>query len=115
MSRTKKEPPALDRPAMLGLLALSLGVALIVIDMSIVNLILPQMARDLDLSFSGLQYVSALFSLAAAAVTIAAGDVADRIGHRNAYVAGLAVFLVGSAAAALAPNAAVMLVARVVQ
>ena len=84
MSRTKNDPPALDRRETLGLLALSLGVALIVIDMSIVNLILPQMARDLELGFSGLQYVIALFSLAAAAVTIAAGDVADRIGHRNA-------------------------------
>jgi len=115
MPRTKKDPPALDRRGTLGLLALSLGVALIVIDMSIVNLILPEMARDLDLSFSGLQYVSALFALASAAVTIAAGDVADRIGHRNAYLGGLAVFLVGSAAAALAPNAAVMLIARVVQ
>jgi EmrB/QacA subfamily drug resistance transporter len=115
MSRTMKDPPALDRRSTAGLLALSLGVALIVIDMSIVNLILPQMARDLDLGFSGLQYVSALFSLAAAAVTIAAGDVADRVGHRNAYLGGLAVFLVGSAAAALAPNAAVMLVARVTQ
>ena len=81
-----------------GLLLLSLGVALIVVDMSIVNLVLPQIARDLELGFSGLQYVSALFSLAAAAVMIAAGDVADRIGHRNAYLGGLAVFLVGSAA-----------------
>ncbi len=115
MSRTKKDPPALDRRATLGLLALSLGVALIVIDMSIVNLILPQMARDLELGFDGLQYVIALFSLAAAAVTIAAGDVADRIGHRNAYLGGLAVFVIGSVAAAMAPSAAVMLIARVVQ
>jgi MFS family permease len=67
----------LDRKDTLGLLLLSLGVALIVVDMSIVNLVLPQIARDLELGFSGLQYVSALFSLAAAAVVVAAGDVAD--------------------------------------
>src|SRR4051812_42341064 len=98
----------LDRPEMLGLLLLSLGVALIVVDMSIVNLVLPQIAHDLSLGFSGLQYVSALFSLAAAAVVIAAGDVADRIGPRRAYLGGLAVFLAGSALAALAPSELVL-------
>ena len=52
---------SLSRRDTLGLLLLSLGVALIVVDMSIVNLVLPQIAHDLELSFSGLQYVSALF------------------------------------------------------
>ena len=105
----------LDRPETLGLLLLSLGVALIVVDMSIVNLVLPQIAHDLSLGFSGLQYVSALFSLAAAAVVIAAGDVADRIGPRRAYLGGLAVFLAGSALAALAPSDVVLYGARVIQ
>src|SRR3954451_17748859 len=105
----------LDRRQTFGLLMLSLGVALIAVDMSIVNLVLPQMARELELSFSGLQYVSALFSLAAAAVVIPAGDVADRIGPRRAYLGGLAVFLAGSALAALAPSELVLYGARVVQ
>src|SRR5262245_15218165 len=105
----------LERRDMLGLLLLSLGVALIVVDMSIVNLVLPQIAGDLELGFSGLQYVSALFSLAAAAVVVAAGDVADRIGPRRAYLGGLAVFLGGSAVAAVAPTDVVMYGARVIQ
>src|ERR1044072_2102427 len=105
----------LDRRDTLGLLLLSLGVALIVVDMSIVNLVLPQIARELELGFSGLQYVSALFSLAAAAVVVAAGDVADRIGPRRAYLGGLVVFLAGSALAAVAPSEVVLYAARVVQ
>jgi EmrB/QacA subfamily drug resistance transporter len=105
----------LDRRETLGLLLLSLGVALIVVDMSIVNLVLPQIARDLGMGFSGLQYVSALFSLAAAAVVVAAGDVADRIGPRRAYLGGLVVFLAGSALAAVAPSDVVLYAARVVQ
>jgi EmrB/QacA subfamily drug resistance transporter len=116
---TKPDPgetsAGLDRRQTLGLLLLSLGVALIVVDMSIVNLVLPQIARDLGLGFSGLQYVSALFSLAAAAVVVAAGDVADRIGPRRAYLGGLAVFLAGSALAAVAPSDVVMYGARVIQ
>jgi EmrB/QacA subfamily drug resistance transporter len=106
---------SLTRRDTFGLVLLSLGVALIVVDMSIVNLVLPQIARDLELGFSGLQYVSALFSLAAAAVVVAAGDVADRIGPRRAYLGGLAVFLGGSALAAVAPSDAVMYGARVIQ
>jgi EmrB/QacA subfamily drug resistance transporter len=105
----------LDRRQTVGLLLLSLGVALIAVDMSIVNLVLPQMARELELGFSGLQYVSALFSLAAAAVVIPAGDIADRIGPRRAYLGGLALFLAGSAVAAVAPDAVVLLGARVIQ
>jgi EmrB/QacA subfamily drug resistance transporter len=106
---------SLSRRDTWGLVLLSLGVALIVVDMSIVNLVLPQIARDLELGFSGLQYVSALFSLAAAAVVVAAGDVADRIGPRRAYLGGLAVFLGGSALAAVAPSDVVMYGARVIQ
>src|SRR3954453_7558128 len=105
----------LDRRQTVGLLMLSLGVALIAVDMSIVNLVLPQMARELGLSFSALQYVSALFSLAAAAVVIPAGDIADRIGPRRAYLGGLAFFLAGSLIAAVAPDAVVLLGARVIQ
>ena len=108
-------PEAFSRSDAIGLVALTLGVALIVVDMSIVNLVLPQMATDLDLGFSALQYVSVLFSLAGAAVVIAAGDLADRIGARRAYLGGLVVFLAGSVLAAAAPTGAVLLVARVVQ
>lgn len=113
--QTSEAPESFSRRDAMGLIALTLGVALIVVDMSIVNLVLPQMATDLDLGFSGLQYVSVLFSLAGAAVVIAAGDVADRVGARRAYLVGLAVFLVGSVLAAAAPTGAVLLVARVVQ
>jgi EmrB/QacA subfamily drug resistance transporter len=105
----------LDRRQTAGLLMLSLGVALIAVDMSIVNLVLPQMARELELGFSALQYVSALFSLAAAAIVIPAGDIADRIGPRRAYLGGLGLFLCGSAIAAVAPDAFVLLAARVIQ
>jgi EmrB/QacA subfamily drug resistance transporter len=105
----------MDRRQTAGLLMLSLGVALIAVDMSIVNLVLPQMALDLALGFSALQYVSALFSLAAAAVVIPAGDVADRIGPRRTYLGGLAFFLGGSAIAAVAPDAVVLLGGRVIQ
>jgi EmrB/QacA subfamily drug resistance transporter len=105
----------LDRRQTAGLLMLSLGVALIAVDMSIVNLVLPQMAHDLALGFSALQYVSALFSLAAAAIVIPAGDVADRIGPRRTYLGGLAFFLAGSAIAAVAPDAVVLLGGRVIQ
>jgi EmrB/QacA subfamily drug resistance transporter len=115
MSAAAPPPESFSRRDAAGLVLLTLGVALIVVDMSIVNLVLPQMATDLDMGFAALQYVSVLFSLAGAAVVIAAGDVADRIGARRAYLGGLVVFLVGSVMAAAAPTGGVLLAARVVQ
>lgn len=58
--QTSEAPESFSRRDAMGLIALTLGVALIVVDMSIVNLVLPQMATDLDLGFSALQYVSVL-------------------------------------------------------
>ncbi len=98
-----------------GLLALSLGVALVVVDMSVINLVIPRMAADLHLGFTGVQYVSALFTLAAAAVVLGAGDLADRIGARTAYLGGLGVFLLGSLVVTVAPTEAVILGGRIVQ
>ena len=72
MPSSAPPPDTFSRRDAVGLIALTLGVALIVVDMSIVNLVLPQMATDLDLGFSALQYVSVLFSLAGAAVGPAA-------------------------------------------
>lgn len=50
--QTSEAPESFSRRDAMGLIALTLGVALIVVDMSIVNLVLPQMATDLDLGFS---------------------------------------------------------------
>ena len=54
---TNSSPNSMRRGDWFGLLTLALGVALVVVDISIVDLILPPIAQDLDLGFAQLQWV----------------------------------------------------------
>jgi MFS family permease len=99
----------------LGLLTLALGVALVVVDISIVDLILPPIAQDLDLGFAELQWVVAIFPLVVAALVIPAGRTGNRRGARGLYLVGFSVFIVASLLAALAPGFGVLAAARALQ
>src|SRR6516165_2004679 len=82
----------------LGVLCLSLLV--IVVDSTIVNVALPTFTRDLHASASGLQWIVDAYTLTFAALLLLAGTIADRYGRHRALAAGLAVFAIGSLAAA---------------
>jgi EmrB/QacA subfamily drug resistance transporter len=97
------------------LVAVCLGTFMLLVDVTIVNVALPDMARDLRTSFSALQWVVDGYALALAALLMGAGGLADRVGHRPAYVAGLAVFALASLACGLAPDPTVLIASRVAQ
>ncbi|MFG2416666.1 MFS transporter [Streptomyces goshikiensis] len=97
------------------LIAVCLGACILLVDVTIVNVALPSMARDLGASFASLQWVIDAYALALAALLLAAGAFADRYGHRRAYVGGLALFAVASLVCGVAPDAGVLIAARAVQ
>ncbi|MER6784244.1 MFS transporter [Streptomyces sp. NPDC000658] len=97
------------------LTAVCLGAFILLVDVTIVNVALPSMAADLGASFTSLQWVIDGYALALAALLLASGSLADRFGHRRSYVCGLGVFGLASLACGLAPNAEVLIAARVVQ
>jgi EmrB/QacA subfamily drug resistance transporter len=99
----------------LPLITVCLGTFMLLIDVTIVNVALPRMVEDLRASFGSLQWVVDAYALALAALVLAAGSIADLVGHRQAYVAGLALFALSSLACGLAPNAGVLVGARSVQ
>jgi EmrB/QacA subfamily drug resistance transporter len=99
----------------LPLVAVCLGTFMLLVDVTIVNVALPDMASDLRTSLGSLEWVVDGYALALAALLIGAGGVADRIGHRRTYLAGLVVFALASLACGLAPDPALVIVARVVQ
>src|SRR5262249_46124689 len=70
---------------------------------------------DLGASRSELQWVVDAYALVLAAFMLGAGDLADRLGSRQLFLAGLALFGLASAACAAAPRAAVLIGARVGQ
>lgn len=97
------------------LTAVCLGTFMLLVDVNIVTVALPDMARDLDASFGGLQWVMNVYALALASLLMGAGAVADRIGRRRLYLIGTAVFALASLACALAGNPELLIIARAVQ
>ncbi|MEV4758272.1 MFS transporter [Micromonospora sp. NPDC049559] len=97
------------------LAAVGLGAFMLLIDVTIVNVALPDMARELGTSFSGLQWVVDSYALTLAALLLGTGTVADRLGHRRVYAAGLALFGAASLGCALAPSTQLLIAGRVLQ
>lgn len=108
-------PPSPGRGHWLPLLAVCLGTFMLLVDVTIVIVALPDMAVDLDASFAGLQWVVDIYALALAALLLLVGSVSDIVGRRRAYLVGLAVFVASSLVCGIAPGETVLIVARGVQ
>lgn len=84
-------------------------------DISIVNVALPAIRRDLDASAAGLQWTVDAYTLLLASFLVLAGSMADRYGRRRAFLAGLMVFGLGSLCCGLAPSIGWLIAARALQ
>ncbi|WP_285701614.1 DHA2 family efflux MFS transporter permease subunit [Actinomadura sp. NBRC 104412] len=91
------------------------GVVIVVMDISIVNVALPSMRRDLTASVSGLQWTIDAYTLVLAGFLVLAGSSADRFGRRRVFQIGLATFGLGSLLCGLAPGIGWLIAARAVQ
>jgi EmrB/QacA subfamily drug resistance transporter len=99
----------------LTLAAAILGSSLGFLDATVVVVALPTIEEDLDLGLSGQQWVFLSYSLALAALYLAAGAVGDQRGRRQAFVWGTVGFAAASAVAGVAPTGNVLIVARALQ
>ncbi|MBT2335513.1 MFS transporter [Variovorax paradoxus] len=102
-------------PGRLGLWVMLSGTFLVVLDFFIVNVALPSMQRELLASAGTLQLVVAGYGLATAAGLITGGRLGDMFGRRRMFMLGLLLFTLASAGCGLAPNAELLVAARVVQ
>jgi EmrB/QacA subfamily drug resistance transporter len=99
----------------LGLVALTLGVAMIIVDATIVNVAIPSIIRDLGIGITQAEWANSIYSLVFAALLISVGRFGDVGGRRRVFVLGLVVFLAASLVTALAPNGTVLLAGRLLQ
>src|SRR6266849_2992797 len=99
----------------LVLTAMSLGLGMLMIDMFIVNVALPTIARDLGAGLGLVEWVVTGYVLAIGVLPIAAGRLGDILGRRSVFLAGLVVFVLASLACGLAPNIETLIVFRVLQ
>lgn len=99
----------------LGLAVLGLGLAMVVADLSIVNVAIPSIIEQLDIDFTTAEWINTIYSLVFAALLVTLGRLGDLVGRRLVFVAGVATFAGGSLLAGLAPTGATLLAARLVQ
>jgi len=111
--------PAIDelnRRRRIGILLIcSMSLLIVGLDVTIVNVALPSIGRDLDASVSGLQWTVDAYTLVLASLLMLSGSTADRLGRRRTFVIGLSVFSCGSLLCSLAPGIGLLVVFRMVQ
>ena len=95
--------------------AVSVGLFMIMLDNTVVNVALPAMQRSLHIGLSELEWVVTGYALTFAAFMLTGGKLADLIGRRLIFMLGLAIFTGASLACGFAPNGGFLIGARVVQ
>lgn len=93
----------------------ALSAAIMTLDITVVNIALPQIGMDLRTDLAHLQWVINGYTLSFAALLLLAGAVSDRLGRRTIFLYGNGLFVLASLACALAPSIDVLIVARVIQ
>lgn len=99
----------------IGLFFISLGVALIIVDSTIVNVAIPSIIDDLGITSSGAQWVQEIYTLVFAALLLIWGRLADQWGRRRLFLLGVLVFAGSSVLAATAQTGNLLILARAVQ
>lgn len=117
MSITPPPPrtaPPDRRRQVLALAALALPTLLVAVDISVMNVALPSIARALDPSAAQLLWITDSYNYLVAGSMLTMGAVADRFGRRRTILVCAAVFAIASAAGAFATSAALVILARAV-
>jgi EmrB/QacA subfamily drug resistance transporter len=108
--------PAKPRASLAWVLVITAAAALIVaLDQLVVATALQTIRKDLGASMASLEWTVNAFSLSFAALMVPAAEIGDRIGRKRAYLIGLVLFALASAACAVAPDVGLLIAARVVQ
>jgi len=100
---------------MLVLAICCMSLFIVGLDVTVVNVALPSIQRELHASVSGLQWIIAAYSLVLASLLMLAGSTADRVGRRRTFQLGLALFTLGSLLCSLAPSLETLVIFRMLQ
>ena len=95
--------------------ALALGTIMATLDISVVNIALPTLARAFRVPLTTIEWVVLAYVVTITGLLLTLGRVADVVGRRRVYGTGLAVFTIASALCALSPGAQALIAARALQ
>jgi len=98
-----------------AMLAIAVAVTMAVLDSAVANIALPAIARQLGVTPAESVWVVNAYQLAIVVLLLPLATLGERIGYRRVYIAGLALFTLGSLACALCGSLATLIAARVAQ
>ncbi len=98
-----------------ALVFLALGVAMIILDATVVNVAIPTMVTDLNLTTNDAEWVNAAYSLTFASLLIFFGRLADRFGRKLLFIVGVLTFVLASALVAASDSSITLITARAFQ
>lgn len=110
-----KKIPAPSIKNHIPLIALCFGSFMVILDVTIVNVALPDMAKNLQGNTSWLQWVVAGYTLTFACLLLSAGNLADRVGTKSIYLLGLILFTLSSIGCGLSFNFLLLTAMRLLQ
>jgi EmrB/QacA subfamily drug resistance transporter len=108
-------PTAAPKGATPTIVVACLAVTMLMLDISVVNTALSDIASSLNTSLSGLQWVIDAYTLPLAATVLTFGALADRHGRRKLFLGGLSLFVIASAACATAGTIEALVASRAIQ
>ena len=116
-ARTSATPHLQSAASSRWLILAALGAAqfMLIIDLTVLNVALPTIARDLQLDRATLTWVATIYTLLFGSLLLLGGRLADTIGRRRAFLTGLGVFTLASLASGLAPDGTMLILARIGQ
>jgi EmrB/QacA subfamily drug resistance transporter len=112
---SKAETAITERRKMLSLVLLGATQFMVVLDISIVNVALPTIAKALKFSTENLQWVTTAYAITFGGLLLLGGRAADLLGRKRLFLIGLAVFSGASLACGLAPTSGFLISARALQ
>src|SRR6478752_3154043 len=118
MTETAAATPALRMSTARGrwvVAATVLGSGMAALDATVVGIALPAIGRDFQVGIASLQWVVNAYTLTLAGLLLLGGTLGDRLGRRRVFVIGAVWFAIASTVCGVAPNSAVLILARALQ
>ncbi|MFE5535902.1 MFS transporter [Streptomyces sp. NPDC056492] len=106
--------PAKSR-SLVPLLAVCAGYFMVILDVTIVNVAVPVVGRELSASLTGIQWITDGYTLAFAGLLLTGGALGDRLGNRRIFCTGVVVFTAASAGCGLAQHTGTLIAARLLE
>ncbi len=114
-STTSTSQPSAPKLPWLALATIALGVSLVIMDATIVNVALPVVIRDLDLTASQAEWLNASYALVFAALLLTVGRIGDLRGRRLVFALGMTIFMLSSLFAGASGSGEALILARILQ